>query len=264
MRKGFEWGIKKELPPTGSQGCPIIIPRTVRGKVFHSAAMDALPSHQFQSAADSTSGIVFKPDIFDWDVTTSATRIESGAQIRSSPMVGEQRREVTRGQTPKAATPKTTFPRAGASGENRHVAFQHPQAKRRLSSIHPAYRPRPTSGRAGDVAALDDQIARNGGTTSTYEQLPHRLQISKQHCPVSSAERVIELTRTNSYLLQELAYHKDTRAAVMKFHETMMELHTKLGDALKEISQKQADAESTLLSYWGIDFGDGNVEDTVF
>jgi hypothetical protein len=225
--------------------------------------MDALPSHRFQSAADSSSGIIFKPDIFDYDVTTSNTRTERRAQSRSSPKVGAQR-DVIRGQTPKAAAPRTMSPRAGASRDNRHVTFQDPQAKRRLSSIHPAFRRRPASGRAGDVVALDDQIARHGGTTSTYEQLPHRLQISKQRRPVSSAERVVELTRTNGYLLQELAYHKDTRAADMKFHETVMELYAKLEDALKERSQKRADAESTLLSYWGIDFGDGNVEDTVF
>jgi len=50
----------------------------------------------------------------------------------------------------------------------------------------------------------------------------------------------------------------------MNFHETMIELHAKLEDALKERSEKRADVESTLLSYWGINFGDGNVEDTVF
>ncbi len=226
--------------------------------------MDGLPSHHFQSAADSSSDIVFRPDIFDYDVTTGNTRTESEAQSRSSPMVGEQRREVIHGEVPKAAMPKTTSLRTGTTRDNRHVTFQDPRVKRRLSSIHPAFRRRPISGKAGDVAALDDQIARNGGTTSTYEQLPHRLQISKQNCPASSAERVIELTRTNGYLLQELAYHKDTRAADMKFHETVADLHVKLDDALKERSQKRADAESTLLSYWGIDFGDGNVEDTVF
>ncbi len=226
--------------------------------------MDALPSHHFQSAADSSSDIVFKPDIFDCDITTSNTRTESEAQSRSSPKVGDQQRKGVGGQVPKAATPKITSPRARTSRENRHVTFQDPQMERRLSSIHPAFRQRPVSGRAGDIVALDDQIARNGGTTSTYEQLPHRLQISKQRRPISSAERVVELTRTNGYLLQELAYHKDTRAADMKFHETVVELHAKLEDALKERSQKRADAESTLLSYWGIDFGDGNVEDTVF
>ena len=226
--------------------------------------MAALPVHHFQSAADSSSGIVFKPDIFDCDVTTSNIRTESEAQSRSPPIVGDQQRKGVGGQIPKVATPKTPSPRARTSRENRHVTFQDPQMKRRLSSIHPAFRQRPVSGRAGDVVALDDQIARNGGTTSTYEQLPHRLQISKHRRPISSAERVVELTRTNGYLLQELAYHKDNRAADMKFHETVLELHAKLEDALKERSQKRADAESTLLSYWGIDFGDGNVEDTVF
>lgn len=226
--------------------------------------MDELSSHHFQSAADSSSDIVFRPDIFDCDVTASNTGTESEAESRSSPMIKEQRREVIRGEVPKTATPKTTSLRTGTTRDNRHVTFQDPRVKRRLSSIHPAFRRRPISGRAGDVVALDDQIARNGGTTSTYEQLPHRLQISKQHRPTSSAERVIELTRTNGYLLQELAYHKDTRAADMRFYETVADLHVKLDDALKERSQKRADAESTLLSYWGINFGDGNVEDTVF
>ena len=35
----------------------------------------------------------------------------------------------------------------------------------------------------------------------------------------------------------------------MKFYVTVIELHMKLEDALKERSQKRADAESTLLSY---------------
>ncbi len=75
---------------------------------------------------------------------------------------------------------------------------------------------------------------------------------------------MIELTRTNGYLLQELAYYKDIQAADMKFFEKVIKTHAELKDALKERSQRRANAESTLLSYWGIDFGDGNVEDTVF
>ena len=75
---------------------------------------------------------------------------------------------------------------------------------------------------------------------------------------------MIELTRTNDYLLQELTYHKDTWAADMKFHETVTDLHVKLNDALKKRSQKRADAKSTLLSYWDIDFDDENVENIVF
>ena len=211
--------------------------------------MNKLPSHHFQSAADSSSDIVFRSDIFDYDVTTGNTRTESEAQSRSSPMVEEQRREVIHDEVPKAATSKTTFLRIGTIRNNRHVTFQDPRVKRRLSSIHSAFRRRPIFGKANDVAALNDQIARNGGITFTYEQLSHRLQISKQNRSASSAKRVIELTRMNGYLLQELTYHKDTRAADMKFHETVADLHVKLDDALKERSQKRADAESTLLSY---------------
>jgi len=226
--------------------------------------MDALPSRRFQAAADSPSGIVFKPDIFGCDVRTSNTSIEGDTQSRSSSMNKKHRLEETHGQTSDAAASKNKSPEAGTGKGDRHVTFEDSQMKRRLSSIHPAFCQRPTSGRAGDVAAIDDRIARNGGTTSTYEQLPHRLRISKQRHPVSSEERVVELTRTNGYLLQELAYYKDMQVADMKFYVAVMELHTKLGDALKERSQKRADAESTLLNYWGIDFGDGNVEEAIF
>ena len=50
----------------------------------------------------------------------------------------------------------------------------------------------------------------------------------------------------------------------MEFHEIVVELYARLEDALKKRSQKRADAESVLLSYWGIDLNDGNVEDIVF
>lgn len=179
--------------------------------------MDELSSHHFQSAADFSSDIVFRSDIFDYDITTGNTRTENEAQSRSSSMIEERRREVIHDEVSKAATSKTTSLRTETTKDNRHATFRDPRdatfrdprVKRQLSSIHPAFRRRPISGKADDVAALNDQIARNGGTTSTYEQLPHRLQISKQNRPASSAEHVIELTRTNGYLLQELAYHKD-------------------------------------------------------
>ena len=186
--------------------------------------MDISQIRRFQAAADS-SGIVFRPDIFDCDVNQNK--------------------------------------------ERKQLQFENPISKpsripqtKRLSSKHSALRRR--SGRAGDVATLDDQIARSGGTTFTYEQLPHRLRISKQSRPVSSAERVIELTRANGYLLQELAYYKDIQSADVTFYRTVMDLHAELRDALKKRSEKRADAESTLLRHWNIDIGDGNIEDAVF
>lgn len=217
--------------------------------------MDVLTSHRFQSAADSSSGIVFKPDIFDCDLVQ--TQNGSETQERSLLVTGKQ--EVLRGQIPKIPTTS-----AGTSTENRHVNFEIPQMKRRQSPTHPAFRRRPGSGRAGNITPLDDQIARSGGTTSTYEQLPHQLQIAKQPHAVSSAERVVELTRANGYLLQKLAYYKDIQVADMDFYKTVMELHAKLGDALKKRSQKLSDAELTLLRSWNINSSDRNIEDTVF
>ena len=34
--------------------------------------------------------------------------------------------------------------------------------------------------------------------------------------------------------------------------------------ALEERSKARANAESILLNYWGIDLGDGNIEDSIF
>ncbi len=226
--------------------------------------MNELSSHHFQFAADFSSDIVFRSDIFDCDVTADNTRIESETQSRSSSMIEEQRREVIRDEDSKIATSKTTSLRTRTIRNNQHVIFQDSWVKQRLSSIHSAFRRWSIFDRANDVVALNDQIARNEKITFIYEQLLHRLQISKQHRSTSSAKRVIELTRTNDYLLQELTYHKDTQAADMRFYETVTDLHVKLNDALKKRFQKRADAESTLLSYWGINFDNENVENIVF
>ena len=142
---------------------------------------------------------------------------------------------------------------------------------RHRAAIHPIFRRAPGSGRAGNINTLDDRIARHGGTTSSYEELPHRLRISKKHQPLTPSERVVELTKTNGILLQELAYHKDTREAEMIFLEKATKLRVDVESALavfdralEERSKARADAESILLNYWGIDLGDGNVEDSVF
>ncbi len=226
--------------------------------------MNELSSHHFQFAADFSSDIVFRSDIFDYDVTTDNIQIESEAQIQSSSMIEEQRQEVIHNEVLKIATSKTTFLRTETIKDNRHVIFQDSRVKWWLSSIHSTYRRQSIFGKTSDVAALNNQIARNEKITFTYKQLSHWLQLSKQNHSASSAKRVIELTRTNDYLLQELTYHKDTQAADMKFHKTVINLHVKLNDALKKRFQKRADAKFTLLSYWDINFDDENVENIIF
>ncbi len=86
--------------------------------------MNELSSHHFQFAADFSSDIVFRSDIFDCDVTADNTRIESETQSRSSSMIEEQRREVIRDEDSKITTSKTTSLRTRTIRNNQHVIFQ--------------------------------------------------------------------------------------------------------------------------------------------
>ena len=121
------------------------------------------------------------------------------------------------------------------------------------SLVHPAFRSRPMSSRAGDILPIDRRIASNGGTTSTYEQLPHRLNIAKHHKPFTLKEHVASLTYENGYLREELAYYKSVKAAETKFHSQMITTCGEMHKALEERSRAESEAETRLLEYWGID-----------
>lgn len=80
-----------------------------------------------------------------------------------------------------------------------------------------------------------------------------------------------EFTREKSFLLQELVYFKASRAAEARLFESITTLCTemegvfaRLKESLNERSKARIQAEVDLCGYWGIDFGDGNVEDAVF
>lgn len=163
-------------------------------------------------------------------------------------------------------SPGTETPKAGAiePASDRRVAFTNQSTEQRQSSVHPAFRQRPASGRAGDVTAIDHLIARNGGVTSTFAELPHQLRIAKKDPPMTLKEQVEKLTRQNGNLLEELAFFKDTRNAEMKFLRKIHKLHVQLRDALEERSRERARAEFKFMAYWGINPDDGNVEDEVF
>ncbi len=50
------------------------------------------------------------------------------------------------------------------------------------------FRKRLKSERAGDVTSLNHHIASHEKTTSSYEELPHRLKLFKTHQPLTSEE----------------------------------------------------------------------------
>lgn len=194
----------------------------------------------------------FTADIFDDHATLSPILSHSVAHHRA-----EHRLQDTTGiRTPKAVVSKPA--------SHRHVAFAGHPKEQRQSFIHPAFRQRPAFGRAGNVTAIDHMIARNGGITSTFAELPHQLRIAKKDPPMTLTEQVEKLTRQNGNLLEELAFFKDTRNAEIKFLRTVHKLHKKLTDALEERFRERASAELKFTAYWGIDPDDDNVEDKVF
>jgi len=62
----------------------------------------------------------------------------------------------------------------------RHVTFQDTKTQQQ-TIIHSISRQRLRFDKASNIDTLDDRIARHEETTSSYEELPHRLRISKKH-----------------------------------------------------------------------------------
>ena len=216
--------------------------------------MPAESGSRIRSSPKKSPDIIFSPDILGYRALTSRPTSENEPSDAHSRAHSQE--------SPPAAKKKSS---------ERHVAFEEPVRPGKQALIHPLFRKRPKSGRAADITPLDHHIAQGGGTTSAYEELPHRLKLSKKHQPLTSEERVIELTYEKSFLQQELVYWKETRSAEMKFLEQATMLRTEIGAALAkfdraldERSRRRARAESDLCSYWGIDFGDGNMEEIVF
>ena len=208
-------------------------------------------------ASSETIDIMLSPDMSKFHTVMS-----DSSDSDASPSTRRDRRREGSPEAPRTARSK--------KNADRHVVF-HGFKTQRQAMIHPIFRQHFGSGRAGNIGALDDRIARHGGTTSSYEELPHRFRISKKHQSMTPSERVVELIKTNGFLLQELAYHKDICAAEMRFLEKATKLRADiegiLADfdrALEERSMARANAEFILLNYWGIDLRDGNIEDSIF
>jgi hypothetical protein len=131
---------------------------------------------------------------------------------------------------------------------------------------HPAHRPRSRSlsYTASTITPLDTRISQLGGTTSTLDCLPQRLRIAKSSQRVSPQQRVEELIRDNGHLRQELAYHKETRAACLKFFEATRQAQQMLHNAIAEMSRKAAISEQRFEDYWRSQCTEGNWEEHVF
>lgn len=83
-------------------------------------------------------------------------------------------------------------------------------------------------------------------------------QLMKSYLPLTLEQRLDELTYMNGYLREELAYYESLRVAASTLYLETVDRHEKLSNALKEKSRMEAEAESRLLDYWGINDNDVN------
>ena len=141
-----------------------------------------------------------------------------------------------------------------------------------------------------EITPLDHHIVMRGGTTSTIDMLPHRLDITKKRPPQSLPENLMELTYEIGYLRQEIARYKEVQEAIgflyaktveafqllehgieeknirqrlishreiqqseLRFYSSTAKALETLKYGLQEFTGKQARSEDELLRYWGID-----------
>ena len=103
-----------------------------------------------------------------------------------------------------------------------------------------------------EMTPLDHQILRVGGSTSTLDQLPSRLQQSKSQRSLGLRDELEELAYENSYLKAELAWNKETRQVLMRLHGRTLEAVSSLREALTETTSQLRRCEERYLELWGI------------
>lgn len=114
-----------------------------------------------------------------------------------------------------------------------------------------------------EITKLDARIAREGGASSTLDMLPASLQRGKPVAKQSSHGYIRDLVYENDYLRQEIVYYKESREAMLAFHQQTLKSFQVLQTALKELSDKMARSEEFMLRYWGIDVNNANEDDLV-
>lgn len=118
-----------------------------------------------------------------------------------------------------------------------------------------------SSGERPEITNLDAHILEGGGTSSTIDMIPCSLQKAKEVKNLSTRDLILE----NSYLRQEIVYYKQSREAMMAFHNDTLKSFQLLQTALKELSHRMAMSEECMLRYWGIDMNKIHENDiTVF
>ena len=146
----------------------------------------------------------------------------------------------------------------------RYVTFQLPQSISKENKKHSKISQRSDFSNDYEMTALNHQIENHEKTIFILNYLPHRLRLTKEKKLETLKRHMKELTKKIEYLRQKLAYYKNTRKVLMKFYESIDELHRVIENALCETVKNVAISEQRLLDYWGVHHDDRNSVDNVF
>ncbi|KAF4265752.1 hypothetical protein KXX16_005723 [Aspergillus fumigatus] len=105
---------------------------------------------------------------------------------------------------------------------------------------------------AEEITPQDHEILLHGGTSSNIERLPSRLQMKKTQHPRSMKKQIEDLAYEVSYLKAEVAWHAESKRALLQLQEQMYHLFYKMEDALVKVNTRLQEAEQRYLSLWGI------------
>lgn len=102
-----------------------------------------------------------------------------------------------------------------------------------------------------EISPTDHEILRGGGTSSSLERLPSRLQQSKQ-ASTDLHQQLEDLVYEVSYLKAELQWQKESKQAMIHFREEIFQTFHFLENALIQVTMRLHDSEQQYLSLWGL------------
>ena len=102
-----------------------------------------------------------------------------------------------------------------------------------------------------EISPTDHEILRGGGTSSSLERLPSRLQQSKQ-APTDLRQQLEDLVYEVSYLKAELQWQKESKQALLHFREEIFQTFHFLENAIIQVTIRLRESEQKYLGLWGL------------
>jgi uncharacterized protein YukE len=103
-----------------------------------------------------------------------------------------------------------------------------------------------------EITPTDHKVLGYGGTTSSIERLPSRLQRSKR-ASTDLRQQLEDLTYETSYLRAELQWQRESRQALLRFQDQMFQMFHKMEEALAQVTTALYDCEHRYFRLWGVD-----------